>query len=171
MRSKIIIGISLLFLITIVGCKNVNNDKTLEASPLFALPVTFGNGVEGDYLLIGKEGKVGFLVGSGKRGEATTMPIIANQVNKYMWHFWGKENDISGNFKVVGINEDGEEHPILVVANNKVWEYPKLNISPINGADSHTPSQMVFPTSGLWKLEIYFNEVSFDEIVVNVINN
>jgi len=74
----------LLFLTIIVGCKNVVSDKTIEVSSVFALPFTFGNGVEGYYLLIGKEGKVGFLVGSGRRGKATTMPIIANQVNKYM---------------------------------------------------------------------------------------
>jgi len=29
---------------------------------------------------------------------------------------------------------------------------------------------MVFPTSGLWKLKIYFNEVFFDEIVVTVLD-
>ncbi|PJO43491.1 hypothetical protein [Lysinibacillus xylanilyticus] len=81
----------------------------------------------------------------------------------------GKRGCISGDFKVVGIKEEGEEHPILVVSNNKVWEYPKLNISPINGADSHTTSHMVFPTSGLWKLKIYFTEVFFDEIVATVI--
>ncbi|MEK4425320.1 hypothetical protein [Solibacillus sp. FSL K6-1523] len=62
--------------------------------------------------MIGKAGKVGFLIGSEKRGEATTLPIKANQVNKYMRHFWGKENDIIGDFKVVGINEKGEEHHI-----------------------------------------------------------
>jgi len=33
----------LLFLTIIVGCKNVVSDKTIEVSPVFALPFTFGN--------------------------------------------------------------------------------------------------------------------------------
>ena len=113
-------------------------------------------------MLIGEEGKVGFLVGSGKKGEVVGTPIIANEINKYMWHFWGEEETINGDFKVVGTNEDGEEHPVLVIANEEVWEYPN------NGADSHIPSNMVFSTSRLWKLETYFNEDLFGEIVINV---
>jgi hypothetical protein len=168
MRSKIIILVSFIFLVTIVGCENYGKSENWEVSSNFTLPVTFGNGTEGEYLLIGEEGKVGFLVGSGKKGEVVGTPIIANEVNKYMWHFWGEEETINGNFKVVGTNEDGEEHPVLVIANEEVWEYSNSGISPNNGADSHIPSNMVFSTSGLWKLEIYFNEELFGEIVINV---
>ena len=41
------------------------------------------------------------------------------------------------------------------------YNYNNTSISHNNGADSHIPSNMVFPTSGLWKLEIYFNEKLF----------
>ena len=58
--------------------------------------------------MIGEEGKVGLLVGAGKKGEVVGTPIRANEVNKYMWHFWGEEETIKGDFKVVGTNEDGE---------------------------------------------------------------
>jgi len=160
--------ISVLFLMTLVGCNNIDKKETREVSSTFSLPVTFGDGTEGEYLLIGEEEKVGFLIGSGKKGEAVEMPIISNEVNKYMWHFWGDKDSISGDFKVVGTDKEGKEHPVLVIGNDTVWQYSNISISPNNGADSHIPSNMVFPISGLWKLEIYFNEKLFGEIVINV---
>ncbi|MFJ7183567.1 DUF4871 domain-containing protein [Lysinibacillus xylanilyticus] len=164
MRNKMIMLISMLFIMTLVGCKK----ETREVSSTFSLPVTFGDGTEGEYLLIGEEGKVGFLVGSGKKGEAEEEKIIANKANKYMWHFWGDIDSIIGDFKVVGTDKEGKEHPVLVSGDDTVWQYSNTSISPNNGADSHIPSIMVFPISGLWKLEIYFNEKLFGEIVINV---
>lgn len=168
MWNKMIMLISLLFLMTLVGCNNTDTNETRDVSSTFSLPVTFGDGTKGEYLLIGEEGKVGFLVGSGKKGEAVEEKIIANKVNKYMWHFWGNKDSISGDFKVVGTDKEGKKHPVLVSGNETVWQYSNTSISPNNGADSHIPSNMLFPTSGLWKLEIYFNDKLFDGIVINV---
>ena len=160
--------ISLLFLMTLVGCNNIDKNEIREVSSTFSLPVTFGDGTKGEYLLIGEEGKVGLLVGSGKTGEVVEEKIIANKESKYMWHFWGDSKTISGDFKIVGTDEKGKEHPVLVSESKTVWQYPNTPISSNDGADSHIPSNMVFPTSGLWKLEIYFNEKLFGELVINV---
>ncbi|MFJ7665990.1 DUF4871 domain-containing protein [Lysinibacillus sp. NPDC097195] len=168
MRSKTILLISMLLLITLVGCTNIDNKETREVNSTFSLPITLGDGTEGEYLLIGEEEKVGFLVGSGKKGEVVEEKIIANKANKYMWHFWGDQNRISGDFKVVGIDKKGKAHPVLLSGDATVWQYPNTSISPNNGADSHLPSSMVFPTSGLWTLEIYFNEKLFGDIVLHV---
>ncbi|MFJ7735777.1 DUF4871 domain-containing protein [Lysinibacillus sp. NPDC097287] len=171
MRNKMIMLISLLFLMTLVGCNNTDKNETRELSSTFSLPFTFGDGTEGEYLFIGEEGKVGLLVGSGKTGEVVEEKIIANKESKYMWHFWGDSETISGDFKIVGTDEKGKEHPVLVSESKTVWQYPNTPISPNDGADSHIPSNMVFPTSGLWKLEIYFNEKLFGELVINVENS
>ncbi|MGA3601750.1 DUF4871 domain-containing protein [Lysinibacillus agricola] len=168
MRNKMIMLISVLFLVSLVGCNNTDKNETREVSSTFSLPVTFGDGTKGEYLLIGEEGKVGFLVGSGKKGEAVEEKIIANKANKHMWYFWGEKDSISGDFKVVGIDKEGKEHPVLLSGNDKVWQYSNASISPNDGADTHIPSNMVFPTSGLWKLEIYFNDKLFGELVINV---
>ncbi|MCG7346451.1 DUF4871 domain-containing protein [Sporosarcina sp. ACRSL] len=170
--KKWFVFVSFLFLFTLFGCEamegKTEKKETWEVSSIFKLPVTFGDGTEGEYLLIGEEGKVGFLVGSGEKGEAEAEPIIANQANKYMWHFWGDEDDLSGDFKVIGVNEEGEDHPVLLRGDKIVWEYLGSTVSPHNGADSHIPSNMVFPSSGLWKLMIYFDEELFGEIVISV---
>lgn len=162
--SQFIIFTSILCGGLLVGCEN--SEQQLSAT--FSLPVTFGNGTDGEYLLIGKEGKVGFLIGSGEKGEAVEEPIIANKENKYMWHFWGEQELLSGDFKVVGIDEKGKEHPVLVTDAEQVWEYTDIIASPNDVADSHIPSNILFPTSGLWTLRIYFNDKLFEEIVVNV---
>ncbi|ETT81064.1 hypothetical protein MKZ08_15435 [Viridibacillus sp. FSL R5-0477] len=128
MRNKMIMLISLLFLMTLVGCNNTDTNETREVSPTFSLPVTFGDGTKGEFLLIGEEGKVGFLVGSGKKGEAVEEKIIANKVNKDMWHFWGDKDSISGDFKVVGTDKEGKEHPVLVSGNDTVWQYSNTSI-------------------------------------------
>ena len=168
MGNKLIMLISLLVLMTLVGCNNIDKNETREESSTFSLPVTYGDGTKGEYLLIGEEGKVGLLVGSGKTGEVVEEKIIANKESKYMWHFWGDSKTISGDFKIVGTDEKGKEHPVLVSESKTVWQYPNTPISSNDGADSHIPSNMVFPTSGLWKLEIYFNEKLFGELVINV---
>lgn len=63
----------------------VHDNKKIEVSTTFSLPVTFHDGTKGEYVLIGKEGKVGILVGSA--GEGVEAKFIANKPNKYMWHF------------------------------------------------------------------------------------
>ncbi|MBK3495053.1 hypothetical protein JFL43_09305 [Viridibacillus sp. YIM B01967] len=44
MRNKMIMLISLLILMTLVGCKNIDTNETREVSSTFSLPVTFGLG-------------------------------------------------------------------------------------------------------------------------------
>lgn len=147
----------------------VSCSEKWKVSPTFNIPITFEDGTKGEYILVGEDGRMGFLVGSGEEGEAEAQPIVAEQGNKYMWHFWGEQEEFDGNFKVVGINEKGEEHKVLIgMSNEKVWEYSNIGISPNNGADTHAPSSMEFPTAGLWKLKVYFGDKLFGEMVVNV---
>ena len=57
---------------------------------------------------------------------------------------------------------------MLLSGNDKVWQFYNASISPNDGADSHIPSNMAFPTGGLWELEIYFNDKLFGKLVINV---
>lgn len=47
----------LLFTVLLMGC---SDDERMTVSPNFKLPVTFDDGTEGEYVLIGKEGRLGF---------------------------------------------------------------------------------------------------------------
>jgi len=38
----------------------------------------------------------------------------------------------------------------------------------INEADSHIPSNIEFPTAGLWKLNVYIGDEIFGKIIIDV---
>ncbi|WP_246358977.1 hypothetical protein [Paenibacillus phytorum] len=82
-----------------------------------------------------------------------------NKKQKYMWHFWGKSEELQGPLKVTGSNEAGEHIT--------VFEAKGVG-GPNNGADAHMPSLMSLPTPGYWRLDAYFGEKLFGSVVVIV---
>ena len=132
----------------------------LEGSTTFSIPVLFENDKKGQYILIGEEGKFGFLIGSGLEDEEIKiMPLIANEPNKYMWHFWG-QNLTGQSLKVIGTNVETNEETVIL--DNFVLA------GALNGADAHTPSSMVFPNAGIWQLDVYVGEDLLGNIIVEV---
>lgn len=141
------------------------NAKGWEVSPTFNIPVTFGDGTKGEYILIGKEGKLGFLTGGH--------PIIAGKSNKYMWHFWGstleetqqlfgKEMEIRGVSK-----QTGEE---ISVFKGGIG-IPNPNVQPPipdNDKVAKGPTMMSLPSAGLWRLDAYIEEKLFGSVVAQV---
>ncbi|WP_231603487.1 hypothetical protein [Bacillus sp. FJAT-27231] len=65
-------------------------------------------------------------------------------------------------FKVVGVSKETDEEVT-------VFEFPSNHVlAPNSGADHHIPSMMTLPSEGLWKLEAYFGEKLFGNVIVNV---
>lgn len=162
----------LLFILgmSLTGCTSTESQDWQE-SPTFEIPYTASDGKKSKYVLRGEEGRLGFLIDSYSEEDgkpAEFMPIVAGQGNKYMWHFWGSAEEVAGKLKIIGINEKGEKHQILIASDGKTWEYPEFGVNPHNGADTHVPSLMEFPTAGLWMLETYIDDRLFGSVVVNV---
>ena len=158
MKRFLFIVIVFLVVISIIGCSNETIKKTEESweeSPTLVREVIITDDGQTDdsTFRIGDNGKLGF----GEYG-----PFIAGETQKYMWHFWGEKEILTQPFKVKGINkETGEEIT--------VFEYPTNNsLAPNNGADHHIPSMMMLPSAGIWKLEVYFGEELFGNVIVNV---
>ncbi|WP_096186289.1 DUF4871 domain-containing protein [Evansella halocellulosilytica] len=160
MKRFLFIVIVFLVIISIIGCSNEaiqKTDESWEESPTLDIEVIItDDGQTGDFIFrIGDNGKLGF----GEYG-----PFIAGETQKYMWHFWGEQEILTQPFKVIGINKQtGEEITVL--------EYPKASstlLSPNNGADHHLPSTMLLPSAGIWKLEVYFGEELFGNVIVDV---
>jgi hypothetical protein len=154
-----------LILILLFGCSNnvsTENSGTLEQSPTFKYPVTFGDGKKGEYILIGEKERVAFQVGSGEKGKSVVTPIVEGKTDKYMWYFWGNEKDLKGKLKVEGISENGKKMTLLTSSSLEI------GISPIKGASSSLPSSMTFSTSGKCKLTIYIGDKLFGKIVIFV---
>jgi hypothetical protein len=114
--------------------------------------------------MIGIEGKIGIL----------GPEFVANQSNKYMWHFWGTQEELeNGPFRVEAINVKSKQKIKALVAEagtsqeRLVWEYDSIT-GPNNGADAHRPSNLMLPSSGLWRLDSYLGGKSLGSIIVNV---
>lgn len=116
-------------------------EPTWELSPQF---------LSGAYWMSGIENKVGF-IDSG---------FVAGKWNKYMWHFWGRQEDLKGNLNVKAVKQ-GETRVI------DVFEAGSLG-GKHNGADAHIPSGMSLPEPGRWRLLPYINGKLFPSIVVEV---
>jgi len=102
----------------------------------------------GSYTMTGVENKLG-IINPG---------FIAGQGNKYMWHFWGKEEQITGKIIIYGINQSSGD--LMELFKGRL--YP----GPLNGADASMPSSLTLPSAGKWKLIAVIDNRWFDSIVV-----
>ena len=148
----------LMLCLLLFGCSNSKDTtkevKWEESATLVREIVVTDDGQKGDFIFrIGDNGKLGF----GEYG-----PFIEGQTQKYMWHFWGEENVLTKPFKVIGVSKETDEKITVL-------ELPASNsLSPNTGADHHLPSTMMLPSSGLWRLEVYFDDKLFGNVVVDV---
>lgn len=111
----------------------------------------------GSYTMIGEEGHLGFLY-----DDSEVLRFYPNKTQKYMWHFWGNEDEVLGDFKVLGTHENSNEEIIIVARHDN--SIP----SSINGADNHYPTNMMLPKSGMWKLDAYIGDRVFGSVYVKV---
>ncbi|RBP85983.1 uncharacterized protein DUF4871 [Cytobacillus firmus] len=143
--KKIVLG---LFLMTmLVGCsegtKEVTEEKWEDNSPTFSTE-------HGE--MFGKEGSIGII----------GIKTVTENGQKWMWHFWGDE-DISGKqWEVKAFKQGMEEkiNPITFKDNTLTPRGKKIN--------GHARSSVKFPSSGLWKLQVYIDGEFFDEIIVDI---
>ncbi|MEG0578081.1 MAG: hypothetical protein RR500_09530, partial [Bacilli bacterium] len=109
------------------------------------------------YTMIGEEGHLGFIY-----DDAEVVRFFPDKVQKYMWHFWGNEDELIGDFEVLGTHENSNEEIIIVPKRENSF------LSPNNGADTHYPTNMMLPKSGMWKLDAYIGDRLFGSIYVKV---
>lgn len=112
----------------------------------------------GSYSMIGVEDRLGFIY-----ADEEVTKFYPGKVQKYMWHFWGEDEELDGELKVLGTHESGGE-PITVLGSQGIG-------GPNNGADAHIPSNMSLPESGMWKLDAYIGDELFGSVYVMVHEN
>ncbi|EFV74692.1 hypothetical protein MKY20_23930 [Cytobacillus sp. FSL W8-0315] len=149
--------ISIIVILTTVGCTNKNEESVTtnvenknlaqkwNQSPLFK---------SGNYTMIGEKGRLGFIY-----DDSEAVRFYPNKTQKYMWHFWGEDQEFNGKLKVVAIHENDEKQ-ITVVEGGLGGDN--------NGADRHAPSNMSLPKSGMWKLDVYIGDKLFGSVYVKV---
>lgn len=155
--KRLLFSLITIVVLALSGCES---EEALKPSPTF---------ISEDKTMIGIEGNIGIL-GSG---------FIAKTPGKYMWHFWGKEEELSQSpFRVEAINvKTNKKVKTLILRaatpqNELVWEYDTSGMGGVwgrnNGADGHLPTNMVLPESGIWKLNAYLGDKLKGTIIVDV---
>ena len=89
-----------------------------------------------DYQMIGEEGRLGFIYDNT---EITR--FYPNKEQKYMWHFWGNDEELTGELKVTATHKESGEQ-ITVLQNHTL-------AGPNNGANQHVPvsyTHLTLPT-------------------------
>lgn len=116
-------------------------DSSWEPSPSFR---------SGNYAMTGIVGRLGFI----------DPGFIAGQPNKYMWHFWGRDEELKGDLLIAAVKKDTTE--IIDVFKTRISPYPH------NGADAAIPTSMSLPSPGLWRIMVSINGQLFGSVIVEV---
>lgn len=153
-KTKFILFCVVILSVVITGCTKEESVKeeviqhNWSESPLFK---------SDNYTMIGEEGRLGFVY-----DDSEPVRFYPTKTQKYMWHFWGNDDELIGDFKVLGTQENSDEE-ILIVPKQYV-----NTLSPHNGANQHIPTNMTLPTSGMWKLDAYFEDRLVGSVYVKV---
>ncbi|CAM4515966.1 hypothetical protein FHS16_003248 [Paenibacillus endophyticus] len=120
-------------------------DPSWEISPEFR---------SGSYLMRGVSNQIGFIDAG----------FLAGKSQKYMWHFWGSDEQLNGPFDVKAVKE-GSDRIIDVFSTNPLLSSNALS-GKLNGADRNTVTSMKLPEKGVWRLLPYVRGQLLDTIVV-----
>ncbi|XKE94559.1 DUF4871 domain-containing protein [Metaplanococcus flavidus] len=144
-------------LLVLTGCNDFpgENEETAaeernwEQSPLFE-----SNG----YSMIGEEGRAGFIY-----EDSEVDRFYPDKIQKYMWHFWESEEDLTGKFMVIGTHELTQEQIEVVPEGLDV-----SRLAPNDGEPHRVPTNMTLPKKGMWKLEAMFDDKIVGTVYVKV---
>ncbi|MDQ0878817.1 signal peptidase I [Paenibacillus sp. V4I3] len=100
------------------------------------------------------------------RGEIGKLAIVdisltAGKPYQNFWFFWGKSDDLRGEFKVIAVKKGEEQRRTVFFAGGLSGTFRSADASV-------PPSNMTIPTPGLWRLEAYIGDRYFGSIVVDV---
>ncbi|UOQ93118.1 DUF4871 domain-containing protein [Halobacillus shinanisalinarum] len=145
MVKKFFCLIILFSILLLASCSNESSkeDNLVDKASYFE---------SGDFTMLGKENKAGFII-------SKNADLVANRTNKYMWHLWGDQDFHDKEFKVTGVNIDTGDEETLVTS---------LVTGPVNGADFSIPSNMTFPSKGTWELSVFVDGKLFNKMTVEV---
>lgn len=158
LKKYITLIISCIILLLISGCNWVDEEKAIALTKTEKLEERWKQSSlfeSGGYTMIGEEGRLGFIYDDSK-----VLRFYPNKTQKYMWHFWGVDQELDGRLKVIATNQDDGEQVILT-------ETVRLT-GPINGADGSHHTLMSLPKIGMWKMNAYIENKLFGTIYVEV---
>lgn len=104
----------------------------------------------GSYQMTGTPGRLGFI----------DPGFQAGQGNKYMWHFWGRDEELTGELAITAVKKDSTDVIDIFHASLRPGQH--------NGADASLPTTMSLPSPGLWRIMVSIDGQLFGSVVVEV---
>jgi hypothetical protein len=108
----------------------------------------------GSDTMIGEKGRLGFSYDDGE-----ILRFYPDKTQKYIWYFWGEEQEFDGALKFIGTHENDEKQKVVYGG-----DFYKAN----NGADRQVHTSMNLPKSGMWRLDAYVGDKLFGTVFVKV---
>ncbi|MEO2078268.1 MAG: DUF4871 domain-containing protein [Bacillus sp. (in: firmicutes)] len=164
MRKKLLFMLFIVGLIFTTSC-GISANKQKKETDEWALSGTYKD--KDGRIFIGEKEKLSILLPSSGK-------FIKDTPDKYMWLFWGKEQELENKkLKVLAIQKDNEkQEPIFLQSNDNPVKSTSpagsLIVGKIHSADAHLPTLMSFSQSGIWKLRVYIDKKLIDTLVINV---
>ncbi|MFC0216695.1 DUF4871 domain-containing protein [Paenibacillus chartarius] len=86
--------------------------------------------------------------------------FVAGKPNKYMWHFWGEPEKLTGQLEISAMKQ----------GTNTLLSLFHAQLAPgkLNGADASMPSNLMLPSEGRWRLLAFIDGELLGSIVVDV---
>ena len=84
----------------------------------------------------------------------------AGQPNKYMWHFWGSDEELTGELVITAVKKDSTDVIELFHASLRPGKH--------NDANASLPTTMSLPSAGLWRIMVSIEGQLFGSVVVEV---
>ncbi|MFD2922188.1 hypothetical protein [Halobacillus naozhouensis] len=135
----------------VIELKDEYNEWNL--TPTFNYETSSYSGERVIYEVIGKKNSFG-ITGS--------FPIVSSKDQKIFWFYWGKENIKNQPVKIMAYKKGSEE--LIKVFSGEFYEGAQINEDEVN-----MPSNLRFPTAGVWNLLVYINDELSGNIVVEVV--
>jgi hypothetical protein len=123
-------------------------DAVLEVKePSWEVSPTFS---QGPLEMMGEKNKIGLV----------NMNFVGGKRNRFLWYFWGEEQEFAGSFKILGVKEG---------TNDIVNMYSRQTLrGNVNGADRSAYYMESNISSGRWRLMAYFHDHLFGSVVIDV---
>jgi hypothetical protein len=171
LKKVVVFVITLLLLLSLLtGCESERKNETKdikardraidyveknlnwEPSPTFNYQ-TEDNGVGVTYNVLGKKDSFGI---------TGPFPIVAGVKQKYFWFYWGEEQIKDEPVEIMAYKKGSNE--LIKLFSGEFYEGAQISEDEVN-----MPSNLKFPSAGVWNVLIYINDQLSGNFVVEVV--
>ncbi|MCC2252345.1 MAG: hypothetical protein ACQEWU_19920 [Bacillota bacterium] len=125
-----------------------------ELTPTFEYHTKSKDGEDLTYEVIGKKDAFGI---------TGPFPIVSSKSQKYFWFYWGQENIKNQPVEIMALKKGAKD--LIKVFSGEFYSGAQINKNEVN-----MPSNLLFPSPGVWNVLIFIDDELTGNIVVEVVS-